>query len=65
MWQGRSGVGGGSAVQQHDCSPLLPQLLYQPWSGVESQHGALLSQVDAAFSSHTLRMNVPKVKMIS
>lgn len=34
MWQGRSGVGGGAPVQQHDCSLLL-QLLFQLWSGVE------------------------------
>lgn len=35
MWQGRSGVGGGEPVQQHDCSRLLLQLLFQSWSGVE------------------------------
>lgn len=53
MWQGWSGGGGGSSVQQHDCFPLLLlQCLSQSWNGVESQHESLSSQV-RRLTSHT------------
>lgn len=62
MWQGRRGVGGGGAVQQHDCSPLLRQLLLQSWSGVKSQDSAHISQVVATFLYLSMSIDVSSVR---